>query len=255
MFPTLPRETPTKEEIYKRAVELANYDKVKAGLPKYGYDYDPKVEKELKEGSYWDRAKAELMTGIRSQLEEYLHYLEEEAARVREELGIKPPPELPELERRLEAVEARYERAERQLKRAEAIEKVLRETLAKRERELEEARRRLEEKVRRYTYVTIRFKTDIPQFVGADLTTYGPYKAGDLASIPDLNAAILIEKGVAERWVAVPAAPPMPPDKARLRMEAKELWAEYREALRLEEYKRADEIRKRLAEIRKKIFP
>ena len=114
---------PTKEEVFEKAVKLANVDRERVGLPPYSLAYDPYVEKELKEGSYWDRARRELMSGVRSQLEEYLHYLESEAERIREELGIEkpPPPEerIRELELEISTLREKYEATKRRLKEAE----------------------------------------------------------------------------------------------------------------------------------------
>lgn len=41
------------------------------------------------------------------------------------------------------------------------------------------------------------FEEDVPQFVGADEKIYGPFKKGDIASLPEENMKILIEQGVA----------------------------------------------------------
>jgi len=34
----------------------------------------------------------------------------------------------------------------------------------------------------------------VPEFVGTDLKTYGPYKEGDIATIPEENARVIVEK-------------------------------------------------------------
>jgi len=34
--------------------------------------------------------------------------------------------------------------------------------------------------------------------VGIDMGHYGPYKAGDIATVPEENARVLVEKGSAE---------------------------------------------------------
>jgi len=87
----------------------------------------------------------------------------------------------------------------------------------KREKE-EMAKKHAEEverlKKARITMVTVKFLKNMPSFVGVDGKTYGPYKSGDIASLPEANAAVLIEKGVAEIWVAKP--PPAPPAKREL---------------------------------------
>lgn len=45
----------------------------------------------------------------------------------------------------------------------------------------------------------IMFKEDVPEFVGSDGKTYGPFKKGDVAKIPEDNAKVFIERGVAEK--------------------------------------------------------
>lgn len=42
------------------------------------------------------------------------------------------------------------------------------------------------------------FKEDIEEFVGSNLRKYGPFKKGDVAILPEDNAKILLEKGIAE---------------------------------------------------------
>jgi len=42
------------------------------------------------------------------------------------------------------------------------------------------------------------FKEDVPAFVGADGKTYGPFKKGDIASLPEENKKILLEQGLVE---------------------------------------------------------
>lgn len=46
--------------------------------------------------------------------------------------------------------------------------------------------------------VKVRFLSDVPKFVGRDLEQYGPYKPGDVESLPDSVASILVKKGRAE---------------------------------------------------------
>jgi len=45
--------------------------------------------------------------------------------------------------------------------------------------------------------VALRFLRDIPAIVGADMKTYGPFKAEDVASLPVENAKILVKQSVA----------------------------------------------------------
>jgi DNA replication initiation complex subunit (GINS family) len=45
--------------------------------------------------------------------------------------------------------------------------------------------------------LTIGFLTDTPEFVGLDERNYGPFRKGDVASIPADNARLLVDKGMA----------------------------------------------------------
>jgi len=104
---------PTRDEILDKALEIFFKENPDAPTPE---------EEELKEGSYWERARQELMTGFKSQLEAYLAYLEEETAKTREALGVAPPPPPPrleELELQLSTLRERYETTKRRLKEAE----------------------------------------------------------------------------------------------------------------------------------------
>lgn len=49
------------------------------------------------------------------------------------------------------------------------------------------------------TYDIVCFQQDFPQIVGEDLKTYGPFKKGDIASLPRSNAQTLAVKGVVQR--------------------------------------------------------
>ena len=44
--------------------------------------------------------------------------------------------------------------------------------------------------------ISVRFLKDFDQFVGADFTKYGPYKAEEIATIPNENAQALIAKNI-----------------------------------------------------------
>lgn len=46
-------------------------------------------------------------------------------------------------------------------------------------------------------FVIVRLLVDLPEIVGADLQTYGPFKAEDVATLPRENAAALIKRGAA----------------------------------------------------------
>jgi len=45
--------------------------------------------------------------------------------------------------------------------------------------------------------VTLRFSKNIPSIIGADMKTYGPFVAEDVASLPAENAKILVKQGLA----------------------------------------------------------
>jgi DNA replication factor GINS len=47
---------------------------------------------------------------------------------------------------------------------------------------------------------SIVFKEDVSQFVGTDEKTYGPFKKGDIAKLPEDNMKVLIEQGLAEEF-------------------------------------------------------
>lgn len=47
------------------------------------------------------------------------------------------------------------------------------------------------------TFVT--FKEDTPQFVGIDEQSYGPFKKGDTAKLPEENMKTLLERGIVEQ--------------------------------------------------------
>ena len=44
---------------------------------------------------------------------------------------------------------------------------------------------------------TIRFLKNIPAIMGADMKSYGPFIAEDVASLPPQNAQILVKQGLA----------------------------------------------------------
>lgn len=45
--------------------------------------------------------------------------------------------------------------------------------------------------------LTLRFLKSIPAIMGADMKSYGPFSAEDVASLPALNAQILVKQGLA----------------------------------------------------------
>jgi DNA replication initiation complex subunit (GINS family) len=59
----------------------------------------------------------------------------------------------------------------------------------------------LEEKEEKKEFeILVVFKQDFPAFVGIDGQTYGPFKRGDIAKLPEENRKILVEKGVVEEF-------------------------------------------------------
>jgi DNA replication factor GINS len=75
----------------------------------------------------------------------------------------------------------------------EASSRLLKDVLAGRRPHVEE------KPVKRPKKIVVRFLQGIPAIVGANMKTYGPFKAEDIASLPVENARILIRKGVAVR--------------------------------------------------------
>lgn len=45
--------------------------------------------------------------------------------------------------------------------------------------------------------ILVRVLRDVPSFVGADMRTYGPYKAEDVVLLPAQNAEAMIKRGIA----------------------------------------------------------
>lgn len=56
---------------------------------------------------------------------------------------------------------------------------------------------RLDEEEEKLVLVTI--LEDVPKFVGINLRNYGPFRKGDLTTVPEPNADLLIKKGLAEK--------------------------------------------------------
>lgn len=47
-------------------------------------------------------------------------------------------------------------------------------------------------------YVEVEMKSDVPEFMGTDLESYGPFEEGEEAELPEENAEILVNRGSAE---------------------------------------------------------
>lgn len=103
---------PTKSEILAKALELFHKANPEAPTPE---------EDELKEGNWFEQARRELMSGLKSQLEGYLAFLEQEAESIRGELGVKPAPppkEVRELEEQIDIVSSRLQETKTRLREA-----------------------------------------------------------------------------------------------------------------------------------------
>jgi len=44
------------------------------------------------------------------------------------------------------------------------------------------------------------FKEEVPAFVGADMRSYGPFKKGDIAKLPEENKLVLMQQNVVEEF-------------------------------------------------------
>ncbi|HOG73633.1 MAG TPA: hypothetical protein PLP47_01715 [Methanofastidiosum sp.] len=51
---------------------------------------------------------------------------------------------------------------------------------------------------REKVFKEVRLSQDVPEFIGEDMKSYGPYKKGEIVSIPLRNAEILIREKIAE---------------------------------------------------------
>jgi DNA replication factor GINS len=48
------------------------------------------------------------------------------------------------------------------------------------------------------TLVLVTILEDVPKFVGMNLRNYGPFRKGDVTTVPEPNADLLVKKGLAE---------------------------------------------------------
>jgi DNA replication initiation complex subunit (GINS family) len=74
------------------------------------------------------------------------------------------------------------------------------ETLKERRVILEKIKSALEGEIKKEVEILAVFKQDFPAFVGIDGQTYGPFKKGDIAKLPEENRKILVSKGVIEEF-------------------------------------------------------
>jgi hypothetical protein len=91
------------------------------------------TDAELREGSYWIRARNQLMSGFTAQLEEYQDYLLQELEETREALGVAPPLDLEETQKKLDSVEGSLQRSRERLKKTRATVKELQAEIARRD--------------------------------------------------------------------------------------------------------------------------
>jgi len=65
---------------------------------------------------------------------------------------------------------------------------------------LENIKLALEGESKKEFEVLVVFKQDFPAFVGIDGQTYGPFKKGDIAKLPEENRKMLVDKGIVEEF-------------------------------------------------------
>ena len=64
----------------------------------------------------------------------------------------------------------------------------------------EEILKELMEKEEKEKISMVVFKEAVPEFLGADLKTYGPFEKGDIAKLPEENRKILVSRGIVEEF-------------------------------------------------------
>jgi len=79
------------------------------------------------------------------------------------------------------------------------FQKVL-EILKERRGILDRIKLALEGETKKEIEILVVFKQDFPAFVGIDGQTYGPFKKGDIAKLPEENRRILVSKGIVEEF-------------------------------------------------------
>lgn len=50
------------------------------------------------------------------------------------------------------------------------------------------------------TETLVVFNEDVPEFMGSDMKSYGPFKKGDISKLPEENMNVMIERGVAKEF-------------------------------------------------------
>jgi len=79
------------------------------------------------------------------------------------------------------------------------FQKIL-DVVKERRKILDSIKSALEGEVKKEIDILVVFKQDFPAFVGIDGQTYGPFKKGDIARLPEENRKILVSKGVVEEF-------------------------------------------------------
>lgn len=247
-----PSHMPSKEEIERKALEIYYHDHPEA----IEHKLTPDVEYEMRppEGYYYLKAQRELMSSYRSDMEQALSVYEEEAQKLRETLGIKPPENLEELQKRVELLEMKVDKVQTEKHKVERQLETVRESLAEKESKLHEVSETLKGKQeieKKYTYkmVTVKFLQHIDTFRGQDTKFYGPYSIGQVASVPEGDASTLVKHAVAQPW-SIPMKPTLPIQKEALRQEARKVWEDYKNAILGYDTAKARESLARLKEIR-----
>lgn len=191
--------TPTKEQIYAKALEIFTKEMYAVGMT----DVPTPEEEELKEGNYWERARAELMKSPETRAwEEEVKNLELQASQLEEVVvSADTMKKLLEASRDLEMAEELTREAKRREKetRGQAVEKIsmLRAEL---EEKREEAKKKPALKIR----ILQNFKEGIQYF-----------RKGDVIETHNIDWALnKIDQGLAERVgieVPVKIIPEAPP--------------------------------------------
>ena len=66
------------------------------------------------------------------------------------------------------------------------------------EKQIEDVKEKDEQKEVEEGYKMVEIISDVPEFMGTDLESYGPFEEGEEVKIPEDNAEILVNRGNAE---------------------------------------------------------
>lgn len=98
---------------------------------------------------------------------------------------------------------------------------------------------------------SIRFTAYTSPFKGADNKVYGPFNAGQVATVPSQDAEKLVKSGVAQSSMS----PQQTVQKDQLTQEARTLWEEYRNAVLNNDVDVQSSSLRRLKQIRIQLYP